>query len=151
MSGFVAFLRRRWPALALVGSLVLNGFFIGMFVVDSLKHHRRGFSGERFATFELRRFGERLPPAAVDKIAGELKPLGPELEARLKEMREIRAEVMRLSAEPAPDRAAIDEQLAALRAAASGMQEAVQKATYDALFSLPAEDRSRLAEAPKKR
>ncbi len=30
------------------------------------------------------------------------------------------------------------------------MQEAVQKATYDALFALPPEDRARLAEAPEK-
>ncbi len=100
MSGPTAFLRRRWPAVALVASLVLNGFFVGMFVVDAVKHHRRGLSGERLATFELRRFDERLPPAAVDKIAGELKPLGPELEDRLKAMREIRAEIMRLAAAP---------------------------------------------------
>ena len=52
----------RWPAVALVASLVLNGFLIGMFVADSLKPHRRGFSGERFARFELRRFDDRLPP-----------------------------------------------------------------------------------------
>ncbi len=81
MSGLPDFLRKRWPALLLVASLVLNGFFVGMFVVDSLKHDRHGFSGDRLATFELRRFDDRLPPAAVDKVAGELKPLGPELEA----------------------------------------------------------------------
>jgi len=150
MNGLGGFLRRRWPALALVASLVLNGFFIGIFVVDSLKHRRHGFSGERLATYELRRFDERLSPEDVDKIAGELKALAPDLDARIKAMREIRAEIMRLAAAPEPDRAALDERLAALRAAASAMQEAVQKATYDALFSLPPEDRARLAEAPGK-
>jgi uncharacterized membrane protein len=150
MSGVVAFLRRRWPALALVASLALNGFFIGMVVVDSLKHQRRAFNGARFATFELRRFDERLPPAAVERIAADLKPLAPDLEARLKAMRDIRAEIMQLAAAPEPDRAAIDARLAELRAAASAMQQAVQKATYDALFALPSEDRARLAEAPEK-
>jgi uncharacterized membrane protein len=150
MSGLIAFLRRRWPAMALVASLVLNGFFIGMFVVDAVRHERHGFSGERLATFELRRFDDRLPPDAVEKIAGELKPLAPELEDRLKAIREIRAEIMRLSAAPEPDRAALAERLAALRAAASAMQEAVQKATYDALFQLPPSDRAHLAEEPGK-
>ena len=65
-------------------------------------------------------------------------------------MRDIRAEIMRLAAAPEPDRAAIDERLAALRAAASRCRKSVQKATYDALFALPAEDRAHLAEEPGK-
>jgi uncharacterized membrane protein len=149
MSGSLAILRRRWPAIALVASLVLNGFFVGMFVVDWLEPHHR-FSGERLATFELRRFDERLPHEAADRIAGQLKPLGPDLEQRIKAMRDMRDEIMRLAAAPEPDRATIDERLAALRAAASAMQEAVQKATYDALIALPPADRVHLAEAPGK-
>ncbi len=34
MSGVSAFLKRRWPAVILVASLLLNGFLIGMFAVD---------------------------------------------------------------------------------------------------------------------
>ena len=48
--------------VALVASLVLNGFFVGMFVVDGFRHQRRGFSGERFAT--LRAAPLRRPSAA---------------------------------------------------------------------------------------
>jgi hypothetical protein len=59
--------RRRWPAFALAASLILNGFLLGMIAVDWLKP-RRGFTGERFAGFELRRFDERLPRDAVDQI-----------------------------------------------------------------------------------
>ena len=55
---------------------------------------------------------------------------------------------MRLAAAPDPDRAAIDERLAALRAEATAMQEAVQQATYDALLKLPAEERAALANHP---
>ena len=45
--------------MALVASLALNGFFIGMLVADALKP-RRGFTGERMAGVELRRIDQRL-------------------------------------------------------------------------------------------
>jgi uncharacterized membrane protein len=147
MSGLAAFLRKHWAAV-LVASLVLNGFLIGVLVVDWLKPHRGRFSGERLATVELRRLDDRLPPAAVDQLAAKLKPLGPALEEQIKAIREMRAEIMRLAAEPEPDRATLDERLSALRAATSAMQEEVQKATYDALFALPPADRARLADSP---
>ena len=151
MNGAAAFLRRRWPAVALVASLALNGFFAGMIAVDALKPRHRGFSAERFTSFELRRFDDRLPRTAVDRIMADLKPLAPSVDAQIKAMRDIRADVMRLAAEPAPDRAAIDARLAELRATAAAMQEEVQRATYDSLFTLPPEDRAKLAEAPGKR
>jgi Spy/CpxP family protein refolding chaperone len=58
---------------------------------------------------------------------------------------------MQLAAAPSPDRAAIDAKLAELRAQSAGMQEAVQKATYDALLALPPDQRTRLSEAPRDR
>jgi uncharacterized membrane protein len=148
MNGVGAFLKRRWPAVLLVASLVLNGFLIGMFAVDYLKPHRGGFSADRFARFELRRFDDRLPISAVDRIAASLKPLEAQLEGRLSRVRAIRAELMQLAAAPQPDRAAIDAKLVELRDETATMQEAVQRATYDARLSLPAEDRAQLAEAP---
>jgi uncharacterized membrane protein len=148
MSGAAAFLKRRWPAVVLVVSLLLNGFLVGMFAVDYLKPHRGGFSGERFARFELRRFDDRLPKAAADSIAATLKPLEAQLEDRLTRVRAIRAELLQLAAAPEPDRTAIDAKLAELRMETAAMQEAVQRATYDALLGLPAEDRAQLAEAP---
>jgi uncharacterized membrane protein len=148
MSGAAAFLERRWPAVLLVASLLLNGFLIGMFAVDYLKPHRGGFSADRFARFELRRLDDRLPQNAVDQIAASLKPLEPQIDDRLTRVRAIRAELMTLAAAPVPDRAAIDVKLIELRAETAAMQEAAQKATYDALLSLPPEDRAQLAEAP---
>ncbi len=148
MSGFSALLRRRWPAVLLVASLVLNGFLIGMIVTDSLKP-RRGLSGERFARFELRRLDDRLPAAAVEQIAAELEPVGAELAERLTRLRALREEILRLAAEPEPDRAAIDEHLAALRRDVSAMQESVQRATYDSLLALPPETRAGLARSPE--
>jgi len=147
MNGAAVFLKRRWPAVLLVASLILNGFLVGMLVVDYLKPHR-GFSADRFARFELRRLDDHLPRAAVDKIAASLKPLEPQLDDRLQRLRVIRGELMRLAAAPEPDRAAIDAKLVELRAETAAMQETAQKATYDALLSLPAEDRAPLAEGP---
>ena len=147
MSAPAAFLRRRWPAVALVASLVLNGFFIGMLVADALKP-RRGFTGERMAGIELRRIDQRLSEDAVETIAAEVRPLAPALNERITRLRAIREEIMQLAAEPDPDRTAIDERLAALRAEAAAMQEAVQQATYDALLELPADERAGLAERP---
>jgi signal transduction histidine kinase len=149
MNSGSALLRRRWPAVALIASLLLNGFLIGLFATDFLRPHRGGFSGERFARFELRRFDDRLPKPAVDKIAAALVPLAPALDPEIAKLRGIRAEIMRLAAEPSPDRVAIDAKLAELRAQSAAMQEALQKATYDALLSLPPDQRARLGEDPR--
>lgn len=149
MNGVTSFLGRRWPAVILAASLVLNAFLLGMAVADWMKPRAR-FSGERFATFELRRFQDRLPRDASEEIAAELQPLGPDLQNRIEQLRGIREDILRLAAAPNPDRAAIEERLAELRAAASSMQEAIQRATYDALLKLPPETRARLAAAPGK-
>jgi len=138
----------RWPAVALVASLVLNGFLFGVIIADELLPHRGMFNGERFAKFELRRIDDKLPKAAVDQVAATLKPLGAKIDERLAKLRAIRAEVMRLASEPTPDRAAIDAKLTELRAATAEMQEAIQRATYDAVLGLPAEQRAHLADAP---
>jgi len=140
-------LRRRWPAIALVASLVLNGFLVGIIAVDWLTP-RRGFSGERFAGFELRRLDDRLSKDAVGRIEAELAPLGPRLEERIQRLRALREEVMQLAAAAEPDRAAIDAKLTALRAETAAMQEEVQRSTYDALLGLPPEMRASLAERP---
>jgi hypothetical protein len=146
MNALGSSLRRRWPAYALVASLVLNGFLVGMIAMDSFKP-RRGFSGERFAGFELRRLDDHLPREAVDRISAELQPLASDISGRIDSMRERRREIMRLAAEPEPDRSAIDAELAELRTEISAMQEEVQRATYDSLLRLPPEMRRNLAAA----
>ena len=140
--------RWRWPAIALGASLVLNGFLIGMLATNALAPKRGAFNGERFARFELRRIDNRLPKPAVDQIAAALKPLGPTVDERLARLRAIRAEIMKLAGAPDPDRTAIDAKLTELRAETADMQEAIQRATYDAVLGLPADQRAHLAEEP---
>ena len=147
MTAFFGPTRRRWPAVALIASLLLNGFLIGMLVVDRLGPEKR-FTASRAAAFELRRLSEWLPQDAIDRISAELRALEPSIEEHIARLRGMRAEIRRLAAEPTPDRAAIDERLAALRAEAAAMQEEVQRATYDVLLALPPEMRARLAEEP---
>jgi uncharacterized membrane protein len=138
-----AFLRRRWPAVALVASLLLNGFLLGMVTTSEFRSHKP-FNGARFANFELRRIDEKLPKPAVAQVASALKPITPQLDERLARLRAIRAEILRLAAAPDPDRAAIDAKLAELRAETVGMQETVQKATYDAVLNLTPDERAAL-------
>lgn len=144
MTALFGLSRQRWPALALVASLLLNGFLIGMLIVDQLRPHR-DFTASRVVGFELRRLADLLPDDAVEQVSAELQPLAPEMEGHIERLRALRAEIRRMAAEPEPDRAAIGERLVALRAETAAMQEAVQRATYDAVLKLPPETRVGLA------
>ncbi|HWT29875.1 MAG TPA: periplasmic heavy metal sensor [Propylenella sp.] len=149
MMAFRAWARRHWPAAALVVSLLLNGFLLGILVMDSFRG-RPGLPGPRAMNFELRHLAKLLPRDAVEEIGAELQPLAPQFEERVVRLRSLRDEINRMAAEPAPDRAAIDARLEALRAEAQALQAEVQKATFDALLRLPPETRAELAEAPKR-
>lgn len=140
-------LRSRWPAIALAASLVLNAFLIGLAVESFRVHH--GLHADRMIGFELRRLADRLPRDAAAQVAAELKPLGARLEPDFVRLRAMRDEVNRLAANPTPDRAAIDSQLAAIRAEASDLQAKVQQAIMDALLRLTPEQRSGLARSDR--
>jgi uncharacterized membrane protein len=140
--------RKNWPAVALVASLVLNGFLIGMVAADSFRDRSHGHRSPRVFNFELRRLADRLPPEALDRIAAELEPLAPELQPHYDHLRALRDEINGMAAAPTPDRAAIDALLRRLRVESAAMQEAVQKATFDALLRLPPESRAGLARPP---
>lgn len=147
MTRLAALTGRRWPAAALIASLVLNGFLIGVIVADSFdRDHRR--SGSRVGGFELRRLAERLPRDAVERVAAELESEKPKFEARIQRLRAMREEINAAAALRNPDRAMIDERLAALRAESAALQEDVQRATYDAILELPPEVRAELAPSP---
>ena len=137
--------KTRWPAIALVASLVLNGFLIGLAVTDTLRPRHHGPNVPRPFGYELRRLGDRLPPEAVEQMAPELEAAAPALQARFDALRALRNEVSRMAAEPTPDRTAIDAQLEALRTESLALQADIQKATYDALLKLPPNMRAGLA------
>ena len=147
MNRLTALARRRWPAIALVASLVLNGFLAGMIVAGAFAPHHKGRPGSRIATFELRRLADRLPRQAVEAIAADLRAQRPEVDARVQRMRAIRADIGAAAAMPQPDRALIDAKLADLREEAAALQEEVQRATYDALLKMPPDVRAPLAGA----
>ena len=149
MMGFPVWARRNWPAAALVVSLLLNGFLLGMLLTDALRN-RPGSPWPRAMSFELRHLAKRLPDQAVEQIAAELRPLAPDFEARYARLRSLREEINRMAAAPAPDRATIDARLEALRTEAQLLQAEVQKATFDALLQLPPETRADLAAEDKR-
>ena len=149
MTAFPAWARRSWPAAALILSLVLNGFLIGMLVADSFRSPHRA-PGPRAMNFELRHLARLLPSQAVDQIAAELQPLAPAFQARIERLRALRDEINRMAALPEPDRAAIDARLEALRTEAQALQAEVQRATFDALLKLPPDSRAALAASDRR-
>src|SRR4051794_34348969 len=144
MRHLLASAKARWPLIALVASLVVNGFLIGM-AMEAFGGHR-GARVERVIAFELRRFEEHLSRDAARKIAADLKPLGPQLQPRFDRLRAMREDVDRLLAQPVPDRPAIDARLAEVRSEASALQADVQQAVTAAVLALPPEERKGLAD-----
>lgn len=140
---------RRWVAWLLAASLVLNAFFIGMLVIDAWQRQATAPERPRALQFELRRLSDGLSETSEERIAGQLEAIRPEVEARVDRLRELRAEILAEAARAEPDRAAIDDRLAALRAEVEALQEEVQSATYDALLALPPEERGNLAAAAR--
>jgi uncharacterized membrane protein len=134
---------------ALVVSLALNAFFIGLWVTDALQARETGLR-PRALSVELRWMDDRLPAVAVAEVEAALAAARPEVEERLGRVRDIRGEVDALLAAPSPDRAALDEKLTALRQELEAVQDRVSETTYDAVVALPAEARAGLA-TPRRR
>lgn len=139
----------RWLAGGLVLSLALNAFVIGAVATDLLRV--KWGSGDREARalrFEMRWLEGRLDPEALRQVDAGVAVARPKAIAHIERLGELRNELAALAAVAAPDRAAIDAQLAAIRTEVEAMQAEVQGATMDALLALPPETRARLAEAP---
>jgi uncharacterized membrane protein len=135
-------LRGRWAEVALAASLVLNAFLIGLLVTGSGAATRAVQPDEpRALYFELRRLSDGLSQDSQAHVRDRLGAVRPQVEERVERLRRIRAEILALAAAPQPDRAALDDQLAALREEVHALQVEVQAATYDALLELPPEAR----------
>ena len=143
--------RRRTASIALVASLVLNGFLAGALATGALRGPHRHGPGPKVFSFELRRLAEKLPQEDVDRVAAALRPLEPTTRAQIDTLRGLRQELYRLAAEPEPDRAAIEAKLAEIRREADAMSAEVHRATFDAVLALPPETRARLADPPQRR
>jgi uncharacterized membrane protein len=140
--------QRRWSVVALVASLALNAFFIGVAATHFL-HAQGDFESERLhhLRFELRWLAGKLSRAGVDHVETAVSGLIPAAEAHIEKMRELRRGLGGLVAEPNPDHAAIESRLAEIRGELQAMQTEVQEGVVKALLSLPPDERAKLAEA----
>ncbi len=137
--------RPRWVLLALVASLAVNAFFLGALATDWLDLGWGG-KGGRGLNFELRWLQGRLPDAGMDKVVAAVDAARPAAERHYDRLKELRGQLGALAAAPAPDRAAIDAQLAEIRAEIDRMLTELQRTSMDALLTLPADMRAKLAE-----
>lgn len=140
---------RGWLWLALVASLALNSFFLGLALTDfgrDLFGKSGGDRQMRVVQTELRWLRGRLSPEAIATVQAALEPIQPEMRVRVDRLKALRADLDRQAAQPTPDRAAIDALLREIRLEVGAMQDTVQRTTFDALLALPAEARAPLAE-----
>ncbi|HZP21050.1 MAG TPA: periplasmic heavy metal sensor [Bauldia sp.] len=139
--------RRRFLVVALIASLAVNAFLVGVVateflgITDMFRPH-----GERAVSFELRWLQGRLSDASLERVRSAIDAARPRAEARLDRVRQLRRELGILVAAPQPDRAAIDAKLRDIRAELDLMATEVQKVSMDALLALPAAERAPLAE-----
>jgi uncharacterized membrane protein len=135
--------RRRWLGVALIVSLAVNAFFIGAAATDVFNTRHGGHHDKRLR-FELRWLAGRLPDDEMAKVEKAVAADLPEAERHVARLGELRTGLGKLLADPDPDRAAIDAQLAAIRAELDVMVAETQKTTIDSLLTLPAGTRAGL-------
>lgn len=142
--------RRRVLIVLAALSLGLNAFFVARELAEAFRQDGPRLRPWAMAS-DLRRWADRLPDGAEERIVAALNAIRPEVEGRLDDIRAERREVEKLAAAPAPDRAEIDRRLAEIRATASAVQVEIERTAYDALLALPDEMRVGLAAEPPPR
>jgi uncharacterized membrane protein len=141
--GIAAGWRRRWLLYGLVLSLALNAFFIGAAATDLLRPHHKGGP----LRYELKWLQGKLPADGLAKVHAALDAISPKVEQHVARLNELRLALGALAAQPQPDRAAIDQRLAEIRAELNTMVTEGQVAATDALLALPPETRAKLADS----
>ena len=134
--------RRHWVFYGLLASLVLNAFLLGFAATEFFRIGK--VTGP--LRFELRWLEGRLPDADFARVQTAADGLRPQVQAHIDRMRTMRVELGTLVAAPRPDKAAIDQKLADIRAEQVAMIKEGQDGIAAALLSLPPESRARLAE-----
>lgn len=140
---------------ALVVSVALNvflaGFVAGRIIGDEGDKTSRRIEFAAGAPYGMLRHSSSLPPDSRDIMRREFRNALPE-------MREIKAETMRLRRElndllaaPTFDQQAISEKMRAVRAARDRQHVIYDNAFLEAIASLSPDDRRRLIEAAKQR
>ena len=143
--------RRRWAGTALLVSLALNAFFIGAAateVINNAVATPDRHAGGMLYRLDLRWLDGKLPDAAVDKIAADVERGASGADRRFEHLRDLRADLGDMVAEPTPDRAAINAKLAEIRAELDRLLAETQAATVASVLALPAETRAGLAAPP---
>jgi hypothetical protein len=133
---------RRWLVYGLLASLLVNAFLIGLAATDLFRPKHVGGP----LRFELRWLQGKLPADGFARVVAAVEGVGPQVQAHIDRMKEMRQQVGELAAVPQPDRAEIDRKLADIRAELDAMTAEGQGTVADALLALPPDMRAGLAE-----
>jgi len=125
--------RLAFPALAL--SLLLNGFLIGVVVHSYLAPAPSPRSG--LIRAEVGRMVAHLPPEYQEKVRAEVRELVPDLRKDWARLRELRGRLHVLIAAGEPDRAEIEARLKEIREITTSIQAQTQQRSVEALLRIP--------------
>jgi uncharacterized membrane protein len=134
--------RRTLGALLLL-SLALNLFLAGVIGGRLMQPHgpERGFESTL----------QRLPEEQRASVREHLRAAAPEMRTHRRAMRAIHRRLLEALASTEPDRALLEEELAAIRRHAGAMQEALHRSFLDAVLDMPPEARGVILEAMLRR
>jgi len=138
---------RRTLGALLVLSLALNLFLAGVIggrIGGRLMHPHgpeRGFESTL----------QRLPEEQRASVREHLRAAAPEMRSHGRAMRAIHRRLLEALVAAEPDRALLEEELAAIRRHAGAMQEALHRSFLDAVLDMPPEARGMVLEAMLRR
>jgi len=140
--------RKRWLAILLTASLVLNvflgAFFLGRIVFDH--DHRRDNDGRRFTMrLELKAITKALPDDARGALYDHLRERAESMRPVFGDIRATRREIMELLAADTLDRDALAERLDHLRTELAKVHAALQEIVFNAAQDMTPEQRKRMA------
>jgi len=136
-------------SIVLAVSLAMNALLVSAVAA----HFYRGWSDapRDRGGFGMERLADRLPPADGSRLRDVYRARAGELAGLAEDMRVLREKTRDLLREPALDRAALAEAMAAQRSRQEALGAALHGILFQAAAEMSAEGRERLADWPRRR
>ena len=143
----------KWLLGLLALSLAFNLFLTGFLTARSFqpKHHERQEVRRGIPDYSLRQFARALPREARRDLQGKLRAERQDFHDRQEKIRGLWREVYGLMLQDKPDRTAIEQKFAAIKAAETETHNRILTLTVDAMDGISADVKQRLRERSERR